>query len=324
MGFPANIDAQEFDRSYRLKPELWREPFLALWQQHGPDPGLASTFQPFSDGTNLIAALGPDWIMKVFPPELHHQWVCEWRVMQHLDGRLALPIPRFYKAGEEKGWTFIIMSRLPGVTLEKVWPRLADADKTSVLHDIGRIMARVHTVPPGDLSDLPPSWKDFLPAQMQGCRDRHERLGMPSWFVETVDAFVQAHRELIPMDFQPVILTGEYTPFNLLVADANHVTDISGMIDFGDAMIGYHEYDLLGPLLFSCEGRAEFVAALLNGYGYRPEQQNRELRRRLFLLQILHRYSDFKAQMRVPGWERRARNLEDLEELIWPLTDPLG
>jgi hygromycin-B 7''-O-kinase len=317
--FPSGLDPKEFDRSYRLKPDQWREPFLALWKLHGPDPDLASAFQPFSDGSNLIAALGPDWIMKVFPPELRHQWVSEWRVMQHLDDRLALPIPRFYKAGEENGWTFIIMSRLPGVTLEKVWPRLRDDARAAVLHDIGRIMARVHTVPPGELQDLPPLWKDFLPAQIQGCRNRHERRGMPTWFVSAVDAFVQDNLSLIPTDFQPVILTGEYTPFNLLVPDTGPVKAISGMIDFGDAMIGCHEYDLLGPLLFSCEGRAEWVAALLNGYGYTPEQQDHALRRRLFLLQILHRYSDFKAQMRVPGWEERAKSLEDLEELIWPL-----
>lgn len=317
--FPASIDPGVFDRSYRLQPELWREPFLALWRDEGPDPALAAAFEPFSDGTNLIAALGPQWIMKVFPPELRHQWVSEWRVMQHLDGQLALPIPRFFKAGERAGWTYIIMSRLQGVTLEKVWPRLPDADKALVLTDIGRIMARVHTVPVGDLHDLPPLWSEFFPAQIRGCRARHERLGMPRWFLDQVDAFVQNNLSLLPDSFSSVILTGEYTPFNLLVSDSARVDRISGMIDFGDAMIGYREYDLLGPLLFSCEGRADLVAALLHGYGYTKDQQNRDLRRRLFLLQILHRYSDFKAQLKVPGWLDRVRSLEELEHVVWPL-----
>jgi hygromycin-B 7''-O-kinase len=143
---------------------------------------------------------------------------------------------------------------------------------------------------------------------------------MPAWFLDQVDAFVQNNRHRLPAAFKPVILTGEYTPFNLLVPHAPRVSRISGMIDFGDAMIGYHEYDLLGPLLFSCEGRADYVEALLNGYGFPQATQNRELRRRLFLLQILHRYSDFEGQMRVPAWSERARSLEDLEELIWPMA----
>ncbi len=317
--FPASIDPQEFDSIYRLQPERWREPFLALWREEGPDPALEADFQPFSDGSNLIAALGPQWIMKVFPPDLKHQWVSEWRVMQHLDGQLALPIPRFYKAGERSGWTYLIMSRLSGVTLEKLWPRMSHAEKASVLMDIGRIMARVHSIPVGTLQDLPPLWSEFFPAQVKGCRARHERLGMPRWFLDRVDAFVEENLPRLPASFSSVILTGEYTPFNLLVTDSARVDRISGMIDFGDAMIGYREYDLLGPLLFSCEGHAGLVAALLNGYGYSADQQNRDLRRRLLLLQILHRYSNFKAQLRIPGGLDRVKSMEELEELIWPM-----
>jgi hygromycin-B 7''-O-kinase len=320
MEFPAALDPMEFDRNYRLQPERWREAFLTLWRAHGPDPALSSAFQALTDGTNLIASFGMDWIMKAFPPFLRHQWVSEWRVMQHLAGQIALPIPRFYKAGEDCGWTYIIMSRLNGVTLEKAWSRMLDVDKAAVLTDIGRIMARVQTIDVGELEDLPPRWSEFFSTQIQGCRARHERLGMPRWFLDAVDAFVQENSALLPKQFRPVILTGEYTPFNLLVADAPRVSRISGMIDFGDAMIGYSEYDLLGPLLFSCEGRADWVAALLRGYGYAQAQQNRELRRRLFLLQILHRYSDFKAQLRVPGWEDRVHSLEELEQTIWPLA----
>lgn len=319
MFFPRVIEPTFFDRSYRLQPDLWRDPFLALWRAKGPDPALAHEFHAFTDGTNLIGALGQAWIMKVFPPFLQHQWDSERRVMQHLDGQLSLPIPRFYGAGEWDGWTYIIMSRLPGVTLETVWPRLSDEDKAAILTDIGRIMARVHAVPIGTLNELPPLWSEFLPGQVLACRARHERLGMPDWFTANVEAFVQAALPLLPQNESAVILTGEYTPFNLLVNDQSRIQRIAGMIDFGDAMVGYHEYDLVGPLLFSCEGKPALVKALLTGYGYAPAHHNKTLRRRLMLLQILHRYSNFQDQLRIPGWQQRVQSLEDLEQLIWPI-----
>ncbi|WP_245676875.1 phosphotransferase family protein [Oligoflexus tunisiensis] len=319
MYFPSAIDPDDFDRRYRLQSELWREPFLALWREKGPDPALAARFQPFTDGTNLIAALGEAWIMKVFPPFLKHQWVSEWRVMQHLAGQLQLPIPQYYASGVQGDWPYIIMSRLPGVTLENVWPRLGNLAKAALLQDIGRIMSRVHAVPVGHLMDLPPAWTPFFAQQIAHARARHTRLGMPRWFTDSVDAFVQKALPLLSGSFQPVILTGEYTPFNLLVLDEPEVTRIAGMIDFGDAMIGTPEYDLLGPLLFSCEGRPNLVKALLSGYGYAEADQNRTLRRRLMLLQILHRYSDFRAQLRIPGGLDRVHSIEELEELIWPL-----
>jgi hygromycin-B 7''-O-kinase len=320
MPFPSSIDPKDFDRRYRLQAELWREPFLALWREKGPDPALAAQFQPFTDGTNLIAALGSNWIMKVFPPFLKHQWVSEWRVMQHLAGHLHLPIPQYHGSGIHDAWPYIIMSRLQGVTLENAWPRLGDSEKIAILQDIGHIMARVHAVPVGELNDLPPDWTLFFAQQVAQVRERHTRLGMPSWFTDTVSDFVQNNLPLLSKTFQPVILTGEYTPFNLLVLDEPRITRIAGMIDFGDAMIGPAEYDLLGPLLFSCEGRPEFVKALLDGYGYPEEAQNKALRRRLLLLQILHRYSDFEAQLRIPGGLNQVHSMEELEALIWPLS----
>lgn len=319
--FPRDLDPDFFDREYRLKPELWRAAFRGLWQAESDLLDKDADFQPFTDGSNLIAAMGDDWIMKVFPPFLRHQWESEYRVMQHLDGRLALPIPRFLKAGStDTGWTFIIMSRLAGVTLEKVWPRLVDEDKAAVLEDIGRIMERVHSLPVGPLHDLPPAWADFLPQQIKNCKARHERLAMPTWFCDQVDGFVEAALPLLPETFVPVLLTGEYTPFNLLVIDQARVQSVAGMIDFGDAMSGFREYDLLGPLLFSCEGKPQLVNALLKGYGIPEKVRNKTLRRRLFLLQILHRYSNFPVQVRIEGWRERVGSLEELENLIWPLT----
>ncbi len=324
MFFPRELDPEYFDLQYRRQPETWREPFLRLWRDNGPPADRNANFQPFKDGSNLIAAMGEVWVMKVFPPFLRHQWVSEYRVLQHLDGQLSLPIPRFFKAGEEEdddegGWTYIIMSRLSGNTLETVWPRLPEDDKVAVLRDIGSIMARAQSLPVGTLTTLPPDWKEFLSVQMQGCRARHQRHGMPPWFVNGVDDLVRESWSLIPDTFEPVLLTGEYTPFNLLVDDKPRVQSIAGMIDFGDAMTGFGEYDLLGPLLFSCEGKGYLVNALLEGYGITPEGRDKTLRRRLFLLQILHRYSYFKGQVRIPNWEKQVHTLEELENLIWPL-----
>jgi hygromycin-B 7''-O-kinase len=110
------------------------------------------------------------------------------------------------------------------------------------------------------------------------------------------------------------LLTGEYTPFNLLVERRGDSWELSGMIDFGDAMVGYREYDLLGPSVFLGEGDPGLIGALLQGYGVADPAA---LVRRLMVLQVLHRFSH-PSQLRVPGWER-ARSIEELERLIWPI-----
>ena len=107
-----------------------------------------------------------------------------------------------------------------------------------------------------------------------------------------------------------MILTGEYTPMNLLVQGGR----LSGMFDFGDGLVGPREYDWLGPLAFLAAGDAHRCAALFEGYGAAPGPA---MRLSLMRLMLLHRYSCLPAQIALPGWEA-APDFETLTERLWP------
>ena len=312
---PAAIDPTDFDERYRLDAGQWMGAIREVCESHG-----ITFLEPaaFGDGSNLVVAVGQR-VVKIFPPFHRHQWESEHRVLARLGGRVDIPIPELVASGErEDGWTYVILSRLPGVTLERVWPDCSLAEKADLLALIGEMMAEVHSVPVGDVANLEPAWGGFLAGQVARCRARHERLGMPRWFVEGVEAFVEEAMPMLPSAFEPVILTGEYTPFNLLVEQGGGRWGFSGMIDFGDAMVGFREYDLLGPIVFLGEGEPELIRSLLRGYGYEDSQLDEGLRRRLMLLQVLHRYSNFRVQVRIDGWESRAASFEALTGLLFP------
>lgn len=115
-----------------------------------------------------------------------------------------------------------------------------------------------------------------------------------------------------------VLLTGEYTPFNLLVERDAGGWRLSGMIDFGDAMIGPRDYDFLGPSMFSCGGDPLLIAALFRGYFGKEQPMAHETRMRLMALAVLHRYAHFEVQLRIPHWRERADSFKALAELVWP------
>jgi hygromycin-B 7''-O-kinase len=141
---------------------------------------------------------------------------------------------------------------------------------------------------------------------------------MPDWLLDGVEALVKDRLPSVERAEERVILTGEYTPFNLLVDNESGRVRLTGMFDFGDAMVGPPEYDLLGPSLFSCAGDAELVAALFRGYHGRERRIDRATRMRLLALAVLHRYANLDFQLRISGWRERARSLEELAVLIWP------
>ena len=315
MRLPADITSENFYQSFRQKPDNWLGVALDICLDHGLS---VDVIEPVTDGSNLVASVDDRHIVKIFPPFHRHQWESEYRTLQHLAGKTNIPIPDLIARGERDGWTYVIISKLSGIMLEKVWEGCTIQEKTDMLHQTGQIMAEVHRLPVGGLADLEPRWQDFIRRQCEEYPARHRRYGMPDWLLRDLDPYVSSALPLLPPDPEAVILTGEYTPFNLLADQTeNGSWHISGMIDFGDAMTGFREYDLLGPCTFLCAGNPDLLRALLRGYGYK--QNDPALGRRLMLLLILHRYSNLNAQVRIPGWQEQVTSLEALERLIFPV-----
>lgn len=317
MQLPNEIDPIEFDEQYRLRPDLWREAIQEICGCHNI-PFI--DFHAFEDGSNLVASVAEHFIIKVFPIFHRHQWESECLVLQQLwKNSLSIPIPKMIAMGERTdGWTYVVLSKLTGITLERIWPTCSEGEKVKLMKSIGMMMAKVHSVPTTGLENLTPEWKEFLKDQIAKCRMRHERLKMPDWFVRSLDDYVSRNTALLPEE-SSVILTGEYTPFNLMVDGTPGDWHISGMIDFGDAMLGFREYDLLGPCLFLGEGNPRLLKALLKGYGHATIVDPGGLADRLMLLSILHRYSNLKVQLKMENWWDRVGSIAELKELAFPI-----
>lgn len=311
------LEVNTFVKDFRLQPENWLAAVDELCKLHRLSYSL---LHPFREGSNLIAAVDANYVVKIFPAFHRHQWDSEYRVLEQLQGKLSFSVPSLIAYGERgDGWTYVITSFLPGELLDKRWPDFNSQEQEAILFQIGKMMSEVHAQPLGHLISLQPSWPDFFQLQLSTFQQRHKDQGMPAWFVEQSPLYIREALHEFPSHTKSVLLTGEYTPFNMLVQAGSSTPCITGMVDFGDAMTGYREYDLTGPLMFLAAGNAVLVRSLLSGYGYREEEIHVTLRQRLMALQILHRYSDFERQLMIDGWEKKVKNIEALAELICPL-----
>lgn len=272
----------------------------------------------FSTGTNLVVALDDRLILKVFPPFLRGQFVSERISLVQLRGRLAVPIPEVVLEGERDQWPYLVITRLSGVLGTEAWPALPEDQKERVLAQIGETIAEVQRAPVGDLSRIEPRWDQFISRQIEGCRARHQRLGLPPKFLDGLDDILRDAASLIPLDASPVILTGEYIPENFLLSAEGGNWRLSGLIDFGDVMTGWGEYDLLGPSAFMTAGMPRRVRSLFAGFGYSNADIDFTLKRRLMALMLLHRASDPVRHICIEGWQHKAGDLFELQESLWP------
>jgi hygromycin-B 7''-O-kinase len=312
MTLPDLTDAASF-RTFRSDPSQWLPIALDIARSHGLETGAPHVF---ATGTNLVIGLGDKLILKIFPPLLRAQFVSERAALTQLAGRLQLPIPEIVAEGMRDGWPYLIITRLAGTLGSEIWPSLPEPQKERLLRQIGETIAAVQSVPLGELASIEPRWDAFMRAQMQGCRARHMRLGLAPKFLAGLDDLLRDAAKLIPMDAPPVILIGEYIPENFLLACDDGQWSLKGLFDFGDVLAGWRDYDLLGPSAFMAAGRPGRVKSLLEGFGY--AKPDFALKRRLMALMLLHRASDLNSHICIAGWQERADDLIELQELIWP------
>jgi hygromycin-B 7''-O-kinase len=303
-------------RAWRADPSQWLPAARDIARSHGlPDGDL----QPFATGTNLVVALDDRLVLKIFPPMLRAQFNAERGALTQLHGRVRIAIPEIVLQGERDCWPYLVITRLGGILGAQAWPALEEAEKVRVLGDVGETIADVQRVPIGELSGIEPSWHQFMQRQIDGCRARHTRLGLAAKFLDGLDEFVGRAVALIPRDAPPVILTGEFIPENFLMSRQRGNWRLAGLIDFGDVLPGWGEYDLLGPSAFMTAGRAPRVRSLFEGYGYTNAEIGTPLKHRLMALLLLHRASDPVRHICIEGWQDRAGDLFELAELLWPI-----
>ena len=144
-------------------------------------------------------------------------------------------------------------------------------------------------------------------------------MGLPQKYLDGLECVLQDAATLIPVNAAPVILTGEYNAENMLLSQDSSGWRLAGLIDFGDVMTGWGEYDLLGPSTFMAEGRPDRVRSLLRGFGYSKANIDPALPRRLMTLLMLHRFSNLARQICIADWQQKAANLCELERLLWPI-----
>lgn len=297
---PPQIGVAEFDALHD-DAAAWRPVMESIAAEHG-----TGSLRQMEQGTVLVALLGEQRVIKLYPPFLQDHCEFERVVLSQLGGRLSVPTPTLLATGVRDGWPYLVMSQLRGEPMTAVWPTLDEVGKCALLRQIGALAAEVHALPVGSVRSVAPHWDHFIATQRERCAARQQRTGLPEHLLQRLPDFLQGE---LPGG-EGVILTGEYTPMNLLVAGQRLV----GMYDFGDGLVGPGAYDWLGPLVFLAAGHAARREALFEGYGVSVDTAQRLA---LLRLMLLHRYSNLQAQIALPGWQQ-ARSFEELAQWIWP------
>lgn len=310
----ASINSFEEFEELKLNSNIFKEIAEIILAHHGLP---LKPLTLFSEGSNVVFSYDKSFVIKLFPPFHQDQFENERLVLKTLTGKLSVETPTICYDNEIAGWPYIIMTKLSGTLLEKLWHTLNDSNKLVIIKELGSLIREVHSLPINGLESIDCKWTIFIENQIKNCIENHISKKLPTYLVEQIPSYISmVSKSLLKID-KPVLLTGEYTPMNFLVTNTAGIWHISGLIDFGDSMLGNYQYDLIGPGAFLIQGNKQLLKAFLISYGYLPNELNSETSHQLTALMLLHKYSNLEIQIRIKDWQNKVSSLKDLEQLVF-------
>lgn len=321
---PSIFNEQEYER---LRPQqtIWLQAVSEICQRHHiPTDAL----QRFGDGTDpavgstVVFAAGKDVVVKLFPPFQRKAYAAELGVCQLVYGKLSLVTPEIVAHGTLDGWPYLVMSRLQGTYLSDIWDGLQQAEQHALLLQLADVLRQLHALPTYTLTQLDSAWAATIASRVEGCVARHREQGVSAFWLEQIPSFLASAMPLYPTDFKPAIVSADIHQYHLLATPNAGVWQLSGLFDFDDALVGFHEYDLASAGLFLMAGRSHLLRPFFNAYGYADRDINPQLSRRLLAYTLLHRYRPFN-WFSVAFAQRPYKTLAELAQIIYDFSTVL-
>lgn len=310
------IDSFDAYRQVYRQEQVWRPAMQEICNRHSLDAQQMAFAPP---GTHVVFSVGSKCYIKLFSPLWAADYTSERLVLETLASRSHLPVPYLLHEGQIEAWPYVILSTIPGVPLNQVWSELNNCTRQQIVRACGNFLAELHRVPLDDLDELTIDWSAFVEARIAA---RVEQLGssaLGSLWSHAVSRLFESQRSFLEAPFEPTLLCADLTDEHVMVCRQDKEWSFSGIIDFGDAMVGHPLYEFAAPACSITLGDRTLLTELFAGYGFDEAYLTESFADRLLAYMLLHRYIDIGELLEVFGADR-IDTLYRLKERLWPFA----
>jgi hygromycin-B 7''-O-kinase len=307
--FPLISSIEEFDHHFR--DDFWREFARAICERHNI---LCSELRRSDHGENIVFLDGDRYAVKIYTP-FRRGFAREKAAFEFSQGKTSLKLPEIIAAGNIEGFDYLLMTQLEGslMTKEK-WLGLKTSEQISVVSQLASGLKELHS---HDAAGIDFDWNEFLVSQIDTCIERQKAAGANPQWLESLPGYLEENLKLLPENFRQVFLHGDVHFGNLRLKKEKGKWVISGLFDLADSLSGFHEYEFVAPGVLMIQGQGELQREFFRAYGYKDNELDLSLRRRLMLLTILYECSDLRKYALRLKSEAVNFTLEELEKAVW-------
>jgi hygromycin-B 7''-O-kinase len=307
--------------STRYWQELYRQP-LAFWQTAldrimVEQQLVSSTWTRAALGRNIVF-VSPTAVIKLGPPIWQGEMQREAAALSTVAGRLPVATPVLLAVGELDGWGYLVQTPLRGTNLRAIWAELDAADRAALAYQHGILMAALHAIP---LHHVPASlmfdWQTMLAAQRAECVSEMQRAGVADALVQQIGPYLDATRW---DNDPPVLLHGDLTHLNMLVAEQAGSWRITGLIDWGDVKIGSRMHELISPGVHMYQGDAATLHAWYRGYGWAQHATAARDQHQIMVRAMLYYADDFARLIQIVLGAAQCQDWQAMAAAFWQLA----
>ncbi|HHX64229.1 MAG TPA: aminoglycoside phosphotransferase family protein [Chloroflexi bacterium] len=327
LGRPTFDSIEQYGAAF-TDATLWAPYVRAICERHGIAAGeicagLAGTFPTFKVGGRYVVKLFGDLFDGL------RRYAIEMDVYDALIDLTAMPTPQYvadgalFDNGGAWNWPYIVSTCVPGISLGEARDALSIDGRCDLAYRLGECVRDLHgaCVPhPRVLDASGDAFRILIRRQRAECVDHHQKWNsLPGHLLEQVDAYLAPADELLSTSAPFRLIHADLTEDHVLGHPHDGHWRLTGIIDYGDALVGDPGYELVALHLgaFACD--KGMLRAFLRGYDDGAAWPDMVWRAMSYSL--LHEF-DVLGQVfeRYPA-ARRVERLRDLADLIWnPLT----
>jgi hygromycin-B 7''-O-kinase len=302
-------------------PARWKRSVEAVCAEHGlPVEG---RIQPGVAGSHAVF-LTRDLVVKIYAAPWTIWFRREVESLQLLAQFPAAKTPRLLAFGDAAGGDpqhpYLVMERLPGASLDRVWDDLTERERISLAEQVGQMVRVLHAAPIAGLTAFvtdPEDWVRIIQARAKSCTaylSEEERL--PAHLLPQVEGWLEKNLPFLTPDFKPCLLSADLHADHILVRRVKGRWQVTGHIDLGDAEVGPSDYEWEALCLSAFRGGSSCVRALLEAWGG-PSPLVGAARRRLKLYTLLHRFAEPAYPAQAAGKPTDVPDLETFLDSLW-------
>jgi hygromycin-B 7''-O-kinase len=299
------------DFSAHFKNEMWLEAARIICRRHD------ISFRHLTraeHGENIVFLVDERFVIKIYTP-FRKGFAREKAALEFVRNKTSIPLPEILFAGEIEGFEYLILNHLEGVSMTReIWLGLDKSEQIQIVLQLGNGLKEMHS---HNSDALNFDWQKFIAHQAETVFQRQKSNGANVEWLERLPFYLEENLSLLPQSFAPVFLHGDVHFGNLRFVKTNGKWRVSGLFDFADSLKGFYEYEFVAVGVLMIQGQSEIQREFLLSYGYKENDLDEILRRRLMLLTILYECSNLRKYALRLTPEAINYTLDELEKNIW-------